>query len=431
MYQIAETGSSGKISESQVSQVWQRQLLDKAGLATEDGQSLDIIYPGRPNDDRGADFRDAVILANRRLLKGDIEVHVRSSDWHVHGHDRDPYYNGVILHVVMRHNSHRATVLQNSREVPVLSLEKYISVPSPAWPGSPCAQASPEAVAEFLDEAGEVRFLAKVERFRDRLGQTDAAQVLFEGIMEALGYVKNKLPFLELARRLPLNILESVAGSCVSDKACLAQLQALLLGTMPPQAWQPFKVRPQNSPGRRLAAMSRLLVRYREKGILDELTGKLITVEGRQQYDILEKAFIVAGTYRLGRSVTLLGRERAAVIIINVLLPFSYAWGQLTGRPGLQEKALALYRHYPVRVLNSIEKHMVRQLGLSRKLVGSAPRQQGLLHIYKELCIQGKCGDCALSQTHSGQHIHVLPVSPAGLKTVIAASRHHGGVIGA
>ncbi|MDO8717214.1 MAG: DUF2851 family protein [Dehalococcoidales bacterium] len=422
MSRIAEADFSGKTFESQVSQLWQRQLMDKVGLATEDGQSLDVIYPGRPNDDRGADFRDAVISANRILLRGDIEVHVRSSDWYAHGHDRDPCYNSVILHVVLRHNSHRATSLQNGRDVPVLALEKYISFPPSSSQGPPCVQAPPEAVAAFLDEAGEARFLGKADRFSTRLSHNEAAQVFFEGIMEALGYVKNSPPFLELARRLPLNILESVAGSSISDKTCLAQLQTLLLSTaglVPPppcslelpiiepmssRVWQQFKVRPQNSPGRRLVAMSHLLLRYRKRGLLHELTGKLITIEGRQQYDTLEKAFMVGlPSRRVGRrSLTLLGRERAAVIVINVLLPFSYAWGLLSGRPGLMQRGLDLYRHYPVRTMNSIEKHMVRQLGLSRKLVSSAHRQQGLIHIYKELCIQGKCGECALNQLQSG-----------------------------
>lgn len=428
MHKLTETRFSGKVSEGQIVRVWQRQLLDKAGLATEDGQPLKVIYPGRLNDDRGADFRDAVIATNRSLLKGDIEVHVRSSDWHSHGHDSNAYYNNVILHVVMWHNSHRATELQNGREVPVLALEKYVTPVAqypdsypPSAQGPPCVQAAPEAIAGYLDEAGEVRFLAKAAKFRNRLDQSDASQALFEGIMEALGYAKNKPPFLELAGRLPLKALESVTQSHFSDEDCLACLQTMLLAaaglqtglrfsnSMSPQSWNTFKVRPQNSPVRRLLAMSHLLVRYREGGLLDELTGKLTSVEGRQQYDVLEKAFIVVlPSRRVGRrSVTLLGRERAAVIVINVLLPFSYAWGQFTGRPALMQKSLDLYRHYPRRIVNSIEKHMTYQLGLSCKLVNSAQRQQGLLHIYKGLCIQGRCGECALSQLQSGHHVHV------------------------
>ena len=59
------------ISESQVVKIWQYQLLDRSTLVTEDGEWLRVIYPGRINDDRGADFRDAVISTRQGLRKGD------------------------------------------------------------------------------------------------------------------------------------------------------------------------------------------------------------------------------------------------------------------------------------------------------------------------------------------------------------------------
>ena len=417
-----------KISESQVALVWQRQLLDTAGLATEDGRPLDVIYPGRPNDDHGADFRDAVISTGRSLLKGDVEVHVRSSDWHNHGHDTDTAYNRVVLHVVMWHNSPRATVLQNGFEVPVLALDKYATFSLSDSRGPPCAEAAPETTAAFLDYSGEIRFLEKAEKFRNRVSQAEAAQALYESIMEALGYVKNRQPFLELARRLPLKDLEVITRSRLSGKECLARLQAILLDRASLlSGWNRFKVRPQNSPARRIIAMSHLLVRYRKGGILEELTDMLAQTGDKQGYNMLEKAFVVV-TSPTG---TLVGRDRAAVIVINVLLPFGYAWGQLTRRTGLVQKALELYRHYPRRAANSIEKHMGRQLGLNPKLVNSAQKQQGLIHIYKNLCTQGLCAYCNLSQPHSGQHVHVYTISPPGLKTVIPAAGHHSGVVGA
>ena len=76
-------------------------LLSGAKLTTKNGKPLKIIYPGRINDDRGADFRDAVIATGRRLIKGDIEIHVKDSDWRAHRHHRNPIYNRVILHVVL------------------------------------------------------------------------------------------------------------------------------------------------------------------------------------------------------------------------------------------------------------------------------------------------------------------------------------------
>ena len=114
------------LSERQIVKIWQHQLLDRTELATEEGEQIKIIYPGRMNDDQGADFRDAVIATSGRLTKGDIEIHVKSSDWQAHRHHHDQVYNRVILHVVMWHNAKAATNLQNGRDVPVLALHKYI-----------------------------------------------------------------------------------------------------------------------------------------------------------------------------------------------------------------------------------------------------------------------------------------------------------------
>ena len=86
---------SGNLAESQLIKVWQHQLLDRAGLVTEDGAPLAVVYPGRLNDERGADFRDAVITTGQRLVRGDVEVHVKSSGWQGHRHHRHPRYYGV------------------------------------------------------------------------------------------------------------------------------------------------------------------------------------------------------------------------------------------------------------------------------------------------------------------------------------------------
>jgi len=87
-------------SESQVVALWQSLLASRTELTTEEGEALRIIYPGRINDDRGPDFRDAIIATKLGLLKGDIEVHVNSSNWQAHRHYQDPAYNQVLLHRV-------------------------------------------------------------------------------------------------------------------------------------------------------------------------------------------------------------------------------------------------------------------------------------------------------------------------------------------
>jgi len=455
-------------SESQIIKIWQHQLLDRTRLVTEDGEPIEIIYPGRVNDDQGADFRDAVIAASKGLMKGDIEVHVKSSGWREHQHHRDVVYNRVIMHVVMWHNSKTATYLQNGREVPILALHKYIKIPISQWPTLLCSPAALNmpcfkiaqrlttgTMAGFLDRAGEERFLVKAAKFQPDLAQMEASQSLYQGIMGALGYSKNKLPFLELAHRLPLQILESIAQGEISDEECLLRQQALLLGTaglLPSQrqdehqgkrlddkwidklerlwtsfyhteamshnAWRLFKVRPNNSPICRLVALSYLLLRYRETGILEGLVSLVKKVPLSRGYHSLEKGLVVTTNdywishFDFGlssgiRSQTLLGRGRAADIAVNVLLPFTFAWSQFTSQPELGRKALDLYRRYPKLAVNSVERHITAQLGLSNSLVNSAQRQQGLIHIYNSLCTQGSCNDCPLSQLEAGHYIQI------------------------
>jgi len=455
-------------SESQIVEVWQHQLLDGTRLITEGGEPIEIVYPGRINHDQGADFRDAVIATRRGLIKGDIEVHVKSSDWRGHRHHRDAVYNRVTLHVVMWHNTKTATCLQNGREVPILALHKYAEIPPSHRPNSvssstslniPCTRVGRRLaagkMAEILNRAGEERFLAKAAGFQRDLAQMEASQSLYQGIMGALGYAKNKHPFLELAGRLPLRILESIAHGEISDEECLARQQALLLGTagllpsqrqdrhpqdrlddkwvdtlerlwasshhtevMPPDAWHLFKVRPNNSPIRRLVAMSYLTLRYREKGMLEELVGLVKEVPASRGYHRLAKGLLVttngywASHFDFGsgsrlRSPTLLGSGRAADITVNVLLPFTLAWSQFTSQPALERKALDLYRRYPRLTTNSVERHMTEQLGLSSSLVNSAQRQQGLIHIYNTLCTQGRCNCCPSSQLEAGNYVQV------------------------
>lgn len=464
---VKESQLPNSLSESQLSKVWQYQLLDRTGLVTEEGEPIEVIYPGRLNDDQGADFRDAVIATNHGLMKGDIELHVKSSGWREHQHHRNAAYNRVILHVVMWHNTKTMTNLQNGREIPVLALQKYMKISAAELPNlasfptaldMPCREGTQrltaDAIGGFLDSAGEERFFMKVARFQTDLAQTEASQCLYQGIMGALGYSKNKLPFLELAHRLPLKALASMAQSEISDEQYLAWQQALLLGTagllpllrhtryqanrwdgwwidrlerlwsssphngvMSPDAWHLFKVRPCNSPVRRLIAMSYLLLRYRESGILEGLVNLVRETSISEGAHKLEKGLLVAvdehwakqfdfASSRL-RSLALLGSGRAADMVVNVLLPFTFAWGRFTSRSGLERQALDLYHCYPKLVANSIERHMTGQLGLSRRLVNSARRQQGLIHIYNTLCTQGRCNDCCLSQPEVGNYIQI------------------------
>jgi hypothetical protein len=89
-------------------------------LVTGSGEKLQVIYPGKENRDCGPDFVGAVIATDGGLLVGDVELHLKATDWKGHGHGRDPRYNGVVLQVVWE--GEVSVILQNGKTVPTLSL---------------------------------------------------------------------------------------------------------------------------------------------------------------------------------------------------------------------------------------------------------------------------------------------------------------------
>jgi hypothetical protein len=446
---------SRSFPEKLIQDIWQNALQSRRNLLTVEKEPIEIVYPGRLNDDRGADFRDAVIGTARGLCKGDIEIHVRSSSWWQHRHHRDPTYNQVVLHVVFRDDAGRATVLENGFKVPTLALDTYyraaeIQIPALAEPppSLPCRHIlyhnNPGKTGALLDAAGVERFQTKINHFREAAARDGASQALYAGIMVALGYSKNKLPMARLAGRMPLAKLEALIPAGTMESECPAPYQARLLGAaglLPSQRgitrrtfypednwentlentwsasgekpamradeWRFFKVRPGNHPARRLAAMSCLLPRFRREGLLIGLRNIIQQAPADDAGRYLDSSLIVGadsfwgyyldfGMPASGAVPALLGKERAAEIVVNVLLPFAAAGG-FGVTPDLRLKAQEIYTVYRAPAENALVKHMRKQLGITRYTVDSARRQQGLIHLYKTFCSQGKCGECPLA----------------------------------
>jgi len=425
-----------KIQEKLVALRWQ-QLLGKE-LSTEEGEQLRVIYPGRVNGGSGPDFRDVIIAVNEsNLMKGDIEIHIRSSDWYSHGHHGDPEYNSVILHVVMWHDD-SATLTQNGKAVPVLCLSpEYRAYSTPYH--LPCFQImkhkDKQTLRKLLAVAGEERFKQKAIHFQAKLRQEEAGEMLFQGMMRALGYSRNIKPFEQLAHRVPLNFMEKM-----QPKEDLILKQAWLLGTaglLPSQRsskgflkerevqelerawrlvgkkaktmskndWHLSHVYPNNSPVRRIIAQGYILQRYYREGLL---RGILQLVKGAclvNGYRELENGLVVFGDgywqdhfdfgLKTGKSA-LLGHGKASEIVVNIILPFAFSFGEVAGEPEIKEKAIKLYAYYPKLGENEVTHHMARQLCLEDTSDFTACHQQGLIHIFRNYCREGRCSECPL-----------------------------------
>jgi hypothetical protein len=332
------------------------------------------------------------------------------------------------------------TVLQNGQAVPSVIL-KQNAPPETGASGNPCRETgrrwSRERLSAALDRAGEERLLLKAAHYRTELEYTDRRTKPLPGILKALGYSKNKLPFRDLARIATLARLEKTAEQAETEEEGRTRVQALLLGTAgllpsqrsltvqhpsiagleeaweslrlsPPQsfpAWDRFKVRPGNHPVRRIMAFSYLFFRLRSRGGLFALPDILRRNSASQARRDMESALTISvpgywedhfdfNSARPGLGPVLLGRERAMEICINVILPFALAWSRKTGEPEPGRRALEAYSRYPGGSANSLVRHMLDQLSVPSGTAGTARRRQGLIHVYKTLCTRGKCREC-------------------------------------
>jgi len=411
-------------SEAELVRLWEGQRFPAQALVSGDGSPLGVVFRGRPSTgSAGPDFRDAVIELGDRQVRGDVELHVLASSFRRHGHHRDRAYDNVILHVVFWDDDGENTCLASGRRVPVVALGPWVArraqelqawLSHPALWQEPCDSANQrlgaEAVAAILDDAGDCRFGEKAAIFVAALAEEDGEEILYRGILEALGYSQNREPFRLLARALPWRQLRACIWARPPQERVLAA-EAVLLGRagfLGPLAgevgaiqsssahgngvellalpWHLAGIRPENHPARRLAGAGRLFVRYVGEGLLVGLLEKVAeaSVQGPPA---------LTTALRVGDG--LIGPGRADEMAVNVVLPFTLAWAQARQDKPLAQAALALYQRYPRLSPYGILRRLTAALG--RELTGGARRQQGMLHLFHRYCRQGGCSRCPLA----------------------------------
>ena len=443
-----------EVPEKLVAYVWQHQLIS-GELTTDEGHRLQVIYPGRHGSGSGPDFRDAVIDIDGMAASGDIEIHVKSSCWKAHGHHRDPEYNKLILHVTMQRDGHLPIQLQKGTIVPTLCLSTFLSSPlnelcqqanATSRIQPPCPELkhqNEQDLSKIIDSAGRKRFAAKVAYFQEAIQHREGpGQTFFRGIMRALGYAKNSTPCDELASRLPLAILEGLnPEDCITSQALLLGTAGLLPSqqlkpqsqpveemkvteelekiwqlsgiteTMRAAQWRFAGVRPVNHPSRRLIGLSYLLTRYQKPGLLQGILELVHESPPKASHRWLEDNLVTTtrgywkNRFDFGIAQTsntaLIGRGKAAEIIINAVLPFAAAYGEISGELQLKKKAIEIYRHYPEPGDNELTRHMKLLLLLDRGHKATACQQQGLIHIFNSYCRSRDCGQCPIALNRS------------------------------
>jgi hypothetical protein len=442
--------SEPHLHEEELVRLWEGQRFPREALRLRDGQGLQVIYRGRRNLSAGPDFLSALIADERGcLLKGDVELHVRSSSFVAHGHHLDPRYDNLILHVVFHDDVGTPTVLRCGRRVAVVALAPWVArraeelrlwLAQPSVWSEPCRSAVATSgwpdVRALLERLGQMRIRQKQARFAADLRRQGANQTLYEGLLKALGYSRNEESFFRLARALPCEELrrtldgegQAAAEALLLGRAGLLPSQRRLKAAaspyvlrleelwarsrsepLAPELWQLAGLRPNNLPARRLAGFVRLLSRWPSLvaalSVLEEadrlplsklLATWQVPAEGfwRDHHDLSEGSAAPAGA--------LIGRGRALEMLINVVLPFAAAWGEARCLNALSEQALAVFRRLPSAGsyggTRFLEANLRPLSGSERG--GGACIQQGRLYLYRQYCAAGECTVCPFSRPH-------------------------------
>ncbi len=432
-------------SERHLQCLWFDARLRPDTLTLPNGETVTILDPGTWNLEAGPDFHNATLLVQpgERHLCGDIEVHVRPSDWDAHAHSQDPAYQNVILHVTWFSGPQPRTLPQHLLSLPLATLINAMpgvsldDIDVKAYPHAilpvtprPCElllRNNPDRAIALLASAGQYRLRLKSLRIQTRLEHSgDRHQTFYEEIMAALGYKHNQTPFRQLAKLLPVASLSSSRDTTlarflgaarllpqpdvVTDPAGQQMVRRLWdlwwqeSGSILPDdvKWCLHNLRPQNTPVRRLAAAAALFsgictIRHE----LDNITSSLphqwyhhlhYLLSARCEWPFWQHR-LTLGSPPETEATALLGSARIAAIITNVILPFAIAEARLPA---------GLELHLPPEDISAPMRlaawHLFGRDHNPAIYSGNGLLQQGLLQIHQDFCLCAKpgCDNCEL-----------------------------------
>ena len=407
--------------------LWRYKKFDASDLYTTNHEPVIILNAGLYTQLSGPDFFNAQLIINDQKWAGNIEIHLKSSDWYSHRHESDKAYENVILHVVWEHDADIYRI--DNTEIPVLELKNFTdpklvesvetltSVKSWIYCEKQLDGFDPFVLKNWLERLFFDRLQSKSEMINQLLAhsQNDWEAVLFCMLAKNFGLNTNGDAFLRLAMQIPYAIirreseinlnLESLlfgfAGLLDDEKqdtyfAALKKCNSMLIQKYQLEAPAPIKIeffkhRPDNFPTIRLSQFASLYVKERQ------LFAKVLSTENLA--DIYSLFNVSVSDYWVTHfqfdresppKVKSLSKPFIDLLIINTLVPIRFAYAASRGEDVTQE-LIALISQIKPESNAIIEKYNSIKLHAS-----SAMETQALLQMKSNYCSRGKCLECAI-----------------------------------
>ncbi len=414
------------MNESLLQFIWQYSLYKPGELVSAGGEKVNIIFPGKLNRNAGPDFLDAKIKVGKTILAGNIELHVNSSDWLRHGHQNDPAYRNLILHVVYNNDAKNVVantpLLEIAEHIPQYVIAQYSSLLQ-TMQVLPCA-GQLQQVKSIIKESWLNRMLA--ERWEQKTGEwkelldesaNDWRNLLYWRMAANFGFKVNAYPFLMLARSLPLNVL-------AKHRENLLQVEALLFGqagmletdykdAYPKQLqeeyrylkqkyklqniaahqWKFLRMRPANFPTIRIAQFAALV--HRSLHLFSQVIEMHSIKEIQPLLDVSASEYWDSHfTFDELNKTSLhkrLGDASVHNIIINTIAPIQFLYAYKHGLDKQQEKALQLLDTVPAE-----KNKIISFWEESGWKASNASQSQALLQLYNNYCSSKRCLECSI-----------------------------------
>ena len=407
--------------------VWKHKLFPLHRMMTTNGQTVEVIDSGLSNPNAGPDFFNAKIKLNNVLWVGNVEIHLRASDWFRHHHDQDKAYDNVILHVasdmdVQVYRSNGEAIPQLELHFPPYLLENYNElIQTTHYPA--CYRLIPSLqkilIHNWMDALRMERFEQKTAQIYQRLKRCngDWERTFFLTLARNFGFATNSDVFELWAQTIPLSAVNK-------HRDDLFQIEAIFFGQSgllePPISndsngypeklwkeytylkhkfdlhpsenlcWKLLRLRPANFPHVRIAQLAKLY--YKSQGLLSQLmeTEELESIRKLLQTDTSaywESHFTFNETSPLQTKE--LSQQSIDLLIINTVVPFLYAFGKH------KEKQSFIYRASlfleELKPENNYITRMWQECGLTAEHAGDS---QALIQLKKNYCDPKKCLYC-------------------------------------
>ncbi|HPY96596.1 MAG TPA: DUF2851 family protein [Candidatus Cloacimonadota bacterium] len=419
--------------------IWDQQhiLFEKS---TDCGKPVIVKFAGHLNRGKGPDFKNAVLSIDGVEIQGDVEIHINSYDWIAHNHHDDPNYNHVVLHVVYDNKSEQAfTIKENGELIPILQLKDILSQDI----NKLFQEASDETfveqekychlfsvqnewVPQILTEYGKERFERKVKRFKAELSFCSFDQLIYQGLLESLGYSNNKFPFYQLAKQVPYIKIQQLIMNGLSKIDILSLLlhSSDLINHMPSQVrvllendlndsfvkndyelisadydWNMFRLMPVNHPVLRLIQVLDFIYDSAEIGLTNHVL-KLFSFE-KEKLSVSafrKRSQLVLAKQTIKDLNTRIGSSRIDSILINIFIPIIYIYAQKMDFIDLQNYTYSLFIDFPGLRENTISNTMRKYLTdeIENNIQQKAINQQGLIQVYQSYCENHLCEPCRI-----------------------------------